>query len=120
MEALRERALEQAERHGGGVIRSITLRVGSLAGVELEALELAEQRARQLRDQANASLSAARRQAAAALEQQLMQALRPMGLANVRFAVAIAPAPAGEEGVRCVMGVGTRQAPWSGPHATGV
>ena len=41
MEALRERALEQAERHGGGVIRSITLRVGSLAGVELEALELA-------------------------------------------------------------------------------
>ena len=41
MEALRERALEQAERHGGGAIRSITLRVGSLAGVELEALELA-------------------------------------------------------------------------------
>ena len=41
MEALRERALEQAERHGGGAIRAITLRVGSLAGVELEALELA-------------------------------------------------------------------------------
>ena len=41
MEVLRERALEQAERHGGGVIRAITLRVGSLAGVELEALELA-------------------------------------------------------------------------------
>lgn len=41
MEALRERALEQAERHGGGTIRAITLRVGSLAGVELEALELA-------------------------------------------------------------------------------
>ena len=41
MEALRERALEQVERHGGGVIRAITLRVGSLAGVELEALELA-------------------------------------------------------------------------------
>ena len=41
MEALRERALEQAERHGGGTIRAITMRVGSLAGVELEALELA-------------------------------------------------------------------------------
>jgi len=41
MEALRERALEQAERHGGGTIRAITLRVGSLAGVELDALELA-------------------------------------------------------------------------------
>ena len=41
MEALRELALEQAERHGGGAIRAITLRVGSLAGVELEALELA-------------------------------------------------------------------------------
>ena len=41
MEALRERALEQVERHGGGTIRAITLRVGSLAGVELDALELA-------------------------------------------------------------------------------
>jgi hydrogenase nickel incorporation protein HypA/HybF len=41
MEALRERALGEVKRHGGGVIRSITLRVGSLAGVELEALELA-------------------------------------------------------------------------------
>ena len=41
MEALSELAQEQAERHGGGSIRSITLRIGSLAGVELEALQLA-------------------------------------------------------------------------------
>ena len=41
MEALRERALEQAERHGGGTIRAITLRVGSLAGVEPAALRFA-------------------------------------------------------------------------------
>jgi len=41
MEALRERALEQVGRHGGGALRAITLRVGGLAGVELEALQLA-------------------------------------------------------------------------------
>jgi hydrogenase nickel incorporation protein HypA/HybF len=41
MEALRDLALAQAERHGGGPIRAIHLRVGSLAGVELDALELA-------------------------------------------------------------------------------
>ena len=86
--ALRDRLRQQLAPGGGEA--------------SLEALELAEQRARQLRDQANASLSAARRQAATALEQQLMQALRPMGLANVRFAVAIAPAPAGEEGADAV------------------
>ncbi|MCP9903685.1 DNA repair protein RecN [Cyanobium sp. BA5m-21] len=86
--ALRDRLRQQLAPGGGEV--------------SLEALELAEQRARQLRDQANASLSAARRQAATALEQQLMQALRPMGLANVRFAVAIAPASAGEEGADAV------------------
>ena len=86
--ALRDRLRQQLAPGGGEA--------------SLEALELAEQRARQLRDQANASLSAARRQAAAALEQQLMQALRPMGLANVRFAVAIAPASAGEEGADAV------------------
>ena len=86
--ALRDRLRQQLAPGGGEA--------------SMEALELAEQRARQLRDQANASLSAARRQAAAALEQQLMQALRPMGLANVRFAVAIAPASAGEEGADAV------------------
>jgi DNA repair protein RecN (Recombination protein N) len=73
-------------------------------GVEasLEALEAAEVAARRNRDQANARLSAARRVAADGLEQQLMEALRPMGLANVRFAVAISAAAAAEEGADAV------------------
>lgn len=41
MEAVRDQALEQAERHGGGLITAITLRIGSLAGVEIDALALA-------------------------------------------------------------------------------
>ena len=41
MEAVRDQALEQAERHGGGLITAITLRIGSLAGVEPEALAMA-------------------------------------------------------------------------------
>jgi hydrogenase nickel incorporation protein HypA/HybF len=41
MEAVRDQALEQAERHGGGRITAITLRIGSLAGVEPEALAMA-------------------------------------------------------------------------------
>ena len=73
---------------------------GGAAG--LEALERAESAARSRRDQANAALSAARRAAACELEQQLMEALRPMGLANVRFAVAIEAASAGDEGADAV------------------
>ena len=72
------------------------------AEASLEALESAERQARQQRDRTNAELSGARRAAAAALEQQLMEALRPMGLANVRFSVAIEPAPPGEEGADAV------------------
>ena len=72
------------------------------AEASLEALESAERQARQQRDRANGELSGARRAAAAALEQQLMEALRPMGLANVRFSVAIEPAPPGEEGADAV------------------
>ncbi|MEB3261840.1 MAG: AAA family ATPase, partial [Cyanobacteriota bacterium] len=72
------------------------------AAVSLEALEAAEALARSGRDRANAVLSAARRAAASALEEQLMEALRPMGLANVRFSVAIEPAPAGEAGADAV------------------
>lgn len=41
MDAVREQALEQAARHGASRITAITLRVGSLAGVEIEALRLA-------------------------------------------------------------------------------
>jgi DNA repair protein RecN (Recombination protein N) len=72
------------------------------AEASLAALEMAEASARQARDHANAALSAARKLAAAALEQQLMQALRPMGLANVRFQVAIEPASPSEEGADAV------------------
>ena len=72
------------------------------AEASLAALEAAEASARSGRDRTNAALSAARRAAAAGLEQQLMQALRPMGLANVRFAVAIEPAASTEEGADAV------------------
>lgn len=41
MEAVRELALEQARTHGAERIDSITLRIGSLAGVEPEALRFA-------------------------------------------------------------------------------
>ena len=73
-------------------------------GIEasLDVLEQSEATARRGRDRANAALSAARTAAAAALEGQLMEALRPMGLAHVRFAVAIEPAEAGEEGADAV------------------
>ena len=68
----------------------------------LETLAVAEASARRQRDQANAALGAARQTAARQLEQQLMEALRPMGLANVRFAVAIDPTSPGEEGADAV------------------
>jgi DNA repair protein RecN (Recombination protein N) len=68
----------------------------------LAALEAAEAEARAGRDRVNASLTAARRVAADRLEQQLMQALRPMGLANVRFSVAISASTPGEEGADAV------------------
>ena len=73
-------------------------------GVEasLAALEQQEEEARRERDRHNASLRQARSGAARALEEQLMAALRPMGLANVRFAVAIEPAEPGEEGADAV------------------
>jgi DNA repair protein RecN (Recombination protein N) len=73
-------------------------------GVEasIQGLEQAELRARQHRDRVNAALGDQRRAAAQGLEQQLMEALRPMGLANVRFAVAIEPTTATEDGADAV------------------
>ncbi len=41
MEEVRRLTLEELERHGGGRLRALTLRVGSLAGVEPEALRFA-------------------------------------------------------------------------------
>jgi DNA repair protein RecN (Recombination protein N) len=72
------------------------------AEAALEALEAAEAAARTTRDRVNASLTKARRSAAEQLEQQLMQALRPMGLTHVRFAVSLSPCDPGEEGADAV------------------
>ncbi len=69
---------------------------------DLVAASQAEAVARARRDRANDSLTAGRTAAARQLEQQLMEALRPMGLANVRFAVAIAAGDPGEEGADAV------------------
>ena len=68
------------------------------AAAALAALEQREIAARQQRDQAHSALSVSRAAAARRLEEQLMQALRPMGLAHVRFAVQLQAAPATEEG----------------------
>ena len=102
------KALER--RHGKSIDELIVWRDGlreqlAPGGAEasLEALEVAELAAREQRDHSNAQLSAARRAAAEQLEQQLMQALRPMGLANVRFSVAIEPATPGEDGADAVL-----------------
>ncbi len=110
--ALQERIAELKaleRRHGHDLAGLIALRDQlrqqlAPGGVDasLGALEQAEGAARAARDQANARLTARRGSAARQLEQQLMAALRPMGLANVRFAVAIEPAPAGEEGADAV------------------
>ena len=96
-------------RHGGDLAQLIGLRDQlrehlAPGGVEasIQGLEQAEAGARQLRDRCNGALSQARRQAAGELEQQLMEALRPMGLANVRFAVAIEPTTATEDGADAV------------------
>ena len=72
------------------------------AEAALEALEASEAAARASRDKANAALSQARQTAAKRLEQQLMQALRPMGLTHVRFAVSLSPCEAGDEGADAV------------------
>ena len=101
------KALER--RHGLDLAELIALRdrlrqqlAPGGADASLALLERQEARARQQRDRLNAQLTARRQAAAAALEQQLMEALRPMGLANVRFAVAIEPAPASAEGADAV------------------
>ena len=64
----------------------------------LTTLKAAEAVASAERDRINRVLTAERKKSALELETQLMRALRPMGLANVRFEVAIQPAEPGEEG----------------------
>ena len=72
------------------------------AEASLALLREAEEGARRDRDRHNAALSRRRAAAARALEEQLLAALRPMGLANVRFAVALESAEPGEEGADAV------------------
>ena len=110
--ALQERMalLKSLERrHGKDLAQLIELRdqlrqLLAPGGVDasIESLEQAELTARRHRDRVNAALSDQRRAAAQALEQQLMEALRPMGLANVRFAVAIEPTTPSEDGADAV------------------
>ena len=68
----------------------------------LEQLVIAEQTARQSRDQVNQQLTSHRQQAAHSFEQALLDHLRPMGMANVRFQVAINPCEPGEQGADAV------------------
>ena len=72
------------------------------ADAALEALEQAEQASRERRDVACAALSRERQRAAKALEQELMQALRPMALPAVRFEVALQPCDPAEDGAEVV------------------
>ncbi|MEB3241762.1 MAG: DNA repair protein RecN [Synechococcus sp.] len=72
------------------------------ADAALEALEQAEQASRERRDAACAALSRERQRAAKALEQELMQALRPMALPAVRFEVALQPCDPAEDGAEVV------------------
>jgi DNA repair protein RecN (Recombination protein N) len=72
------------------------------AEASLAALGEAEAGARRERDRANAALSRRRIAAARTLEEHLLAALRPMGLANVRFAVALDPTEPAEEGADAV------------------
>ena len=77
--------------------------LGDQAGLgALEHLEARELETREGRDQANRQLSDLREKAARSLELTLLDHLRPMGLANVRFQVAINPCEPGEHGADAV------------------
>lgn len=111
LEAVQERLalLKGLERRHGrdlaGLIEQrdqLRVRLSGGAAAALEALEAEEQQARLLRDQACSLLSAQRQRAARQLEEQLTASLRPMGLADVRFSVAIVPATPAEEGADAV------------------
>ncbi len=68
----------------------------------LRELEQQEESSRLLRDRACARLTQRRQAAATALERQLMDTLRPLGLAQVRFSVSIEPAPPADEGADAI------------------
>ena len=68
----------------------------------LEQLRSQEQAACVIRDRSNASLRSKRLTVAVELQERLMAHLRPMGLANVRFEVAVEPSEPGESGADAV------------------
>jgi DNA repair protein RecN (Recombination protein N) len=101
------KALER--RHGQELGALISLRDDlrrqfDATGVEasLRQLEQQEESSRLRRDSACGRLSQRRQAAAEALERQLMDILRPLGLAQVRFKVSIEPAPPGDEGADAI------------------
>jgi DNA repair protein RecN (Recombination protein N) len=106
--ALQERiaqlkALER--RHGQDLAGLIVLRdrlrqhlAPGGGGAALQDLEMAETLARRERDGACGRLSELRTKAAQGLQEQLMDSLRPLGLANVRFSVAVEPTEPKEDG----------------------
>jgi len=65
MEEVRRLALQELERHGGGRLRSLTLRIGSLAGVDPEALRFAWEVVMEEPPTTNATLSIERVEATA-------------------------------------------------------
>ena len=69
-------------------------------GLESELVELEQEEvaARARLEEACQDLSDRRQNSARFLEDQLMEALRPMGMAHVRFAVQITPVPVTDEG----------------------
>ena len=101
------KALER--RHGKDLVELIRWRdalreqlAPGGAEASLQALEGAERSSRAARDRANGALTQARQAAAAALQEQLLARLRPMGLTHVRFAVQLEPASPTEEGADAV------------------
>ena len=110
--ALQERiaALKALERRFGADLEALierrdqlrdTLQAGGAAAA-LVALEQEEVLRRQQRDAACQKLTEQRQKAAERLEHDLMQALRPMALPHVRFAVELVPAQPSEHGAENV------------------
>ncbi len=96
-------------RHGKDLAELCVLRDGLRESFEpggaeavVHALEQQEAAARQRRDEVNQQLTALRKGVAHQLEEDLLAYLRPMGLANVRFQVAVDPADPSESGADAI------------------
>ena len=102
--------LKRLERRHGQTLSDLIKRRDELrdrqqsGGVDalIEQLRSKEQAACVIRDRSNASLHSMRLVVAAKLQKRLMDHLRPMGLANVRFEVAVEPSEPGETGADAI------------------